>query len=220
MRIIELFSALILAILLIPVLIPVILILWITGEKKIFFLQERIGYRLSRFKIIKFATMLEDSPNIGAGTITEREDPRILPFGRILRKTKINEVPQLLNIVLGHMGFVGPRPCVERDLVGISDSELEVIWSVRPGITGISSIVFRNEEKILHAQENPRLYYDMVITPYKKDLNIWYAINKNTSLDLKLILITVVVVLFPKNSLVYSIIKDLPEPPKELRNYV
>lgn len=220
MRLIELLSSIILIIIFTPIIIPVVAILSFTGEKEIFFLQERIGHRQRRFKIIKFATMLKDSPNIGAGTITERNDPRILPFGHLLRKTKLNEIPQLLNIAFGQMGFVGPRPCVERDLVGITDTERQEIWSVRPGITGISSIIFRDEEQILHSEDEPRLFYDLYITPYKKDLNIWYARNKNLWLDVKLIIITAFVVLFSNSKLVFTLIKNLPEPPKELRKYV
>lgn len=220
MRALEILCSVIMLIFFIPVFVPIVVILMFTGEKEIFFLQERIGYRLTRFNMIKFATMLKDSPNIGAGTITERNDFRILPFGRFLRKSKINELPQLVNIACGQMGFVGPRPCVERDLKGIKESDLEEIWSVRPGITGIASIVFRNEEKILHAQEDPRLFYDRYITPYKKDLNIWYVKNKTFWLDLKLIFITATVVLLPNSNILYSMIKNLPSPPNKLLRYL
>ena len=93
-----------------PLLIPVMLVLALTGEGKIFFRQERIGKGMKAFKLLKFATMLENSPNMGSGTITTKNDPRILPVGRLLRKTKINELPQLINIFLGDMSIIGPRP--------------------------------------------------------------------------------------------------------------
>ena len=96
-----------------PLLIPVVIILKLTGEHYIFYTQERIGLGGKPFGLLKFATMLKNSPNMGAGDITTHNDPRVLPFGRILRKTKINELPQLFNIFLGDMSIIGPRPLTE-----------------------------------------------------------------------------------------------------------
>ena len=118
MRFIDLcFSSLGLIILL-PLFLAVAILLKFTGEGDIFYLQERIGLNGKTFFIIKFATMLRNSPNIGSGTITSKNDSRILPVGKILRKTKINELPQLLNVLFGDMSIIGPRPHVECDLVG------------------------------------------------------------------------------------------------------
>ena len=97
-----------------PLLIPVVIVLKMTGEGKIFYLQKRIGEEGNFFNLYKFATMLEDSPNIGSGTITMKDDPRILPFGKYLRKSKINELPQLLNIFFGDMSVIGPRPLTKQ----------------------------------------------------------------------------------------------------------
>ncbi len=97
-----------------PLLIPIALLLKLSGEGEIFFLQERVGKNREMFKLYKFATMLKDSPNIGTGTVTMKNDPRILPIGAFLRKTKINELPQLLNVFLGHMSLIGPRPQAQR----------------------------------------------------------------------------------------------------------
>ena len=97
-----------------PVLIPIMFLLRFTGEGDIFYLQTRIGLNKKRFEVIKFATMLKDSPNMGTGPITTRNDPRVLPVGRVLRKTKINELPQLINIIMGTMSIVGPRPLMEK----------------------------------------------------------------------------------------------------------
>jgi len=108
-----LFSTLFL-IMLIPLFIIVIPILKFTGEGEIFFLQDRIGKDGKKFKLIKFATMLKDSPNMPLGTLTIKNDPRILPFGGILRKTKVNELPQFINVLLGDMSIIGPRPQTEQ----------------------------------------------------------------------------------------------------------
>ena len=102
-----LFSALALLVLS-PLLLPIVLILKLSGEGEIFFLQERIGKGGQVFKLFKFATMLKDSPNIGTGTVTMKGDPRVLPVGKFLRKTKINELPQLLNIFFGDTSVIGP----------------------------------------------------------------------------------------------------------------
>ena len=94
-----------------PLLVPIVITLRLTGEGEVFFLQERIGKGGENFKLFKFATMLKNSPNIGTGTVTMRGDPRVLPVvGTFLRKTKINELPQLLNIFFGDMSIIGPMP--------------------------------------------------------------------------------------------------------------
>ena len=94
-----------------PLLVPVSIILRLTGEGEVFFLQERIGKGGKKFKLFKFATMLKNSPNIGTGTVTMRNDPRVLPVGKLLRKTKINELPQLLNIFIGDMSVITAAHC-------------------------------------------------------------------------------------------------------------
>ena len=109
-RIFDIIFATIALFLLSPLLIPIIIILRFTGEGEIFFIQKRIGMNKNNIKLFKFATMLKDSPNLGSGTVTLHNDPRILPFGSWLRKTKINELPQLINILIGDMSIIGPRP--------------------------------------------------------------------------------------------------------------
>lgn len=216
MRYLDLLLSCLLIVILLPFLLPIMCILKFSGEGYIFYWQDRVGRNLDPFLICKFATMLKDSPSLGAGTITEKDDPRILPFGRVLRKTKINELPQLYNVLVGQMSFVGPRPCVRRDLEGISECDLRKVWSVPPGITGIASVIFRNEEDILHQKFDGRLFYDEVITPYKTKLNLWYADNKSLSNDLKIMILTMLVVVNGDTSLVYRWFNDLPLPPEEL----
>ena len=129
-------------ILLSPLLIPVIFILKITGEGEIFYIQKRIGRNGNEFGLLKFATMLKNSPNIGAGEITIHNDPRVLPVGKFLRKTKLNELPQLFNIILGDMSLVGPRPMVPNTYANYPKEAQFILNKVRPGLTGIGSIFF------------------------------------------------------------------------------
>ena len=133
----------------IPVFIPVMIILRFTGEGEIFYSQKRIGYKNDEFKIWKFATMLKDSLNMGTGSITLENDFRVTNFGRFLRKTKINELPQLYNIILGEITIVGPRPVLEQDWLLYSEEIRNRIYCIKPGLTGIGSIVFRDEEAIV-----------------------------------------------------------------------
>ena len=105
-----------------PLTVPVVITLRLTGEGNIFFLQERIGKGGKNFKLFKFVTMLKNSPNIGTGTVTMRGDPRVLPVGTFLRKTKINELPQLLNIFFGDMSVIGPRPLTTQTFGAYSES--------------------------------------------------------------------------------------------------
>jgi lipopolysaccharide/colanic/teichoic acid biosynthesis glycosyltransferase len=209
------FSGLALIILL-PLFIPIILILKFTGEGEIFYLQERIGKDGKPFKLIKFATMLKNSPNIGTGTITVKDDPRVLPFGKFLRKTKINELPQLINILKGDMSIIGPRPQTQRCFLAFPKSSQEIIKQIKPGLSGIGSIVFRNEEKILDKNIDKLKFYDKVIAPYKGKLEEWYYKNRNIYTYFILIFLTIWAVIKSDTKLHFKILKDLPIPPQEL----
>ena len=211
-----LFSGLAL-LLLSPLLLPIAIILRCSGEGEIFFLQERIGRQGKVFKLVKFATMLKDSPNLGTGTVTMKDDPRVLPVGKFLRKTKINELPQLLNIFFGDMSVIGPRPLTARTFGSYSDSTQDVIQQVRPGLSGIGSIIFRGEEEIMHGATASVDFYDNVIAPYKGSLEEWFVANKGLYTYFMAIFITVWAVLFPKTRVAWRMFKDLPEPPSELK---
>ena len=128
-RLFDFVLALIAFILLLPIFIPVILILSVTGEKEVFYLQNRVGFRNKHFKIWKFATMLKNSENIGTGSITVRDDPRVFPFGQFLRKTKINELPQVINVLLGNMSIVGPRPLMLVDFQKYNLEQQKTIYN-------------------------------------------------------------------------------------------
>jgi lipopolysaccharide/colanic/teichoic acid biosynthesis glycosyltransferase len=213
------FSSLALAFLL-PVLLPVIIILRLTGEGEVFFLQERIGKGGRKFKLMKFATMVKNSPNIGTGTVTMKDDPRVLPVGKVLRKTKINELPQLINIFVGEMSVIGPRPLTSQTFAAYSQATQDTIKAVRPGLSGIGSIVFRGEEEIMQGDLATLNFYGDVIAPYKGALEEWFVTNKGLYLYFATIALTIWVILVPSRQLAWRIFSDLPEPPEVLKPLV
>jgi lipopolysaccharide/colanic/teichoic acid biosynthesis glycosyltransferase len=200
-----------------PLLIPIAIVLGLTGEGYIFFLQDRIGQHGKIFKLYKFATMLKNSPNLLTGTITIKNDPRILPIGNFLRKTKVNELPQLLNVLFGDMSIVGPRPLTEQTFGLYSLGTQRAVQKVRPGLSGIGSIIFRSEESILTNKKNALKFYSQVIAPYKGSLEEWYVQNNNLKIYFLIIIFTIWIVLFRSLNIVWKIFHGLPIPPKELR---
>jgi len=211
-RVIDFILSLIALIILTPILLPVIIILLRTGENYVFYFQQRIGYRNSKFRIIKFATMLKDSPNIGTKLHTTTTDPRILPFGKFLRSTKINELPQLFNILIGDMSIVGPRPLVDKTFDPYTENIKNSIYNIKPGLSGIGSIIFRNEEELMsNTKMNLDDYYREKIAPFKGELELWYQKNISFITDLKIILITIWIVVFSKSNIISFFFKNLPK---------
>ena len=158
--------------------------------------------------------MLKDSPNIGTGSITLRNDPRVTPRGGFLRKTKINELPQVFNILLGDISLVGPRPLVDKTFNAYSEEIRAEIYNVKPGLTGIGSIIFRDEEDLIsNSNEDPHVFYTRVIGPYKGALEMWYQENASVITDLKIIFLTAWVIIFSKSRLPFAMFKTLPERP-------
>jgi lipopolysaccharide/colanic/teichoic acid biosynthesis glycosyltransferase len=200
-------------IILLPVFIPVIIILRFSAEGEVFYFQERHGINNSRFKILKFATMLKNSMNMGSGSITLQNDPRVTRFGSFLRKTKINELPQIINILKGDMSLVGPRPLVTKTFNAYNEDVQSKIYNVKPGLTGIGSVIFRDEESIISAvkDEDPHEFYKRIIAPFKGELEIWYQLNCSFLLDLKLIFMTAWVIFVPSSKLYEKWFKDLPK---------
>ena len=199
-----------------PLLIPIAIALRLTGEGEVFFVQNRVGRNRKRLGLYKFATMLKNSPNLGTGTLTVKDDPRVLPLGRFLRKTKINELPQLLNILFGDMSIVGPRPQTQRCFDAFPIASQDAIVKVRPGLSGIGSIIFRDEENLMHSSSDPNHFYDTVIMPYKGKLEEWYVANRNIRTYLLCIIITAWTVVFPDSAVVWKVFPALPKPPDEL----
>lgn len=200
-----------------PLLLPLALALRLTGEGKIFYVQQRIGRHGRPFGVLKFATMLENSPNLGTGTVTLKNDPRILPLGGVLRKTKLNELPQLLNILLGDMSVIGPRPQTQRCFDAFPVELQSIIVKVRPGLSGIGSIVFRDEEELLHQSADAERFYDQVIMPYKGRLEEWFVAHNNVVTYLVTIALTAWAVALKDASIAFRVFKTLPEPPPELK---
>lgn len=198
-----------------PLLIPVIIGLKLTGEGYVFYKQERVGYRNSKFLIWKFATMLKDSANMPGGIMTTKSDPRITPMGGFLRKSKINELPQLFNIFFGHMSVVGPRPVMRVSFKAYPKEVQKVIYNVKPGLTGIGSIIFRDEEEIITKVktdgEDTWDFYKNMIYPFKGSLELWYQKKKSFSLDLQLIFLTIWVIVYPDSRIYEKWFRDLPK---------
>jgi len=213
-RIIDVLLSILALLALFPLFMPIVIILLLTGEHKVFYLQNRVGYKNKNFKIIKFATMLSNSANMGSGSLTLKNDPRVLPFGTFLRKTKINELPQILNIIIGDLSIVGPRPQMQVDFEKYSDDVQKKIYEVRPGLTGIGSIIFRDEESLISLaaeNENPHDFYKRVIAPYKGELELWYHSHRSVFLDSQLIFMTAWAIVSPETRLYEKWFEDLPK---------
>ncbi|MDB9963295.1 sugar transferase [Pseudomonadales bacterium] len=199
-----------------PFLLLVVVILRCTGEGEVFYIQERVGRGGNSFGLYKFATMLKNSPNIGAGEITVRGDPRVLPFGKFLRRTKLNELPQLWNIFIGDMSVVGPRPMVLNTYSHYPEEARQKLDTMRPGLTGIGSIVFRDEERYLADRDKPMEFYREHIIPYKCELELWYCENNTIGLYIKIILVTAWVVVFSSRAIVDRVFEGIPSLPDSL----
>ncbi|MCX6266659.1 MAG: sugar transferase [Bacteroidetes bacterium] len=170
-----------------PLLLMVAVGVKISSRGPVFFLQKRVGKDGRLFTIIKFRTM---TANDGINTVTAVNDHRITKFGAFLRKWKIDELPELINILVGDMSFVGPRPDVPgyADLLKGNDRK---ILTLRPGITGPASLKYYNEEEILASVGNPKEYNDQVIFPDKVRINLKYLERSSLAEDLKIIFLTI-----------------------------
>ena len=216
-RFFDIFFSLIALLLLSPLLVPLVITLRLTGEGEVFFLQERIGKHGKTFNLFKFATMQKNSPNIGTGTVTMKNDPRVLPIGRFLRKTKINELPQILNILNGDISIIGPRPLTDQTFSLYHKRTQDFIKKVQPGLSGIGSIIFRDEEEIMHGSKASVDFYASVLAPYKGELEEWFVKNKGLYIYFAAIFVTVWAVIIPRTNIAWRIFKGLPKPPNELK---
>jgi lipopolysaccharide/colanic/teichoic acid biosynthesis glycosyltransferase len=214
-RVFDIISSFIACIILSPILVPIMFLLRLTSEGEVLYLQERIGLYKKPFMIYKFATMLKNSTKMSGGIITVKNDPRVTFMGGFLRKSKINELPQLINILLGDMSLVGPRPVMRVSFEAYPSEIQKVIYNVKPGLTGIGSIIFRDEEELItnvknHGGNTWEFYKDKIY-PFKGELEIWYQKNKSFLLDLKLVFMTAWVIFYPNSKLYSKWFKDLPK---------
>lgn len=199
-----------------PLMALIAITLRFTGEGEVIYRQIRIGKGGREFTLLKFATMMKRSPTMGSGELTLPNDPRVLPLGRTLRKTKLNELPQLINVVAGDLSLVGPRPQTRQYYSYYSAADRLWISSIRPGLSGLGSILFRDEERLLSRVADPVAFDTQIITPYKGQLEHWFAVNQSISLYLELIITTVLVVLVPSRGLTERLRRRIPPPPAEL----
>lgn len=176
-----------------PVLLGIALIIAFTSKGGVFYRQNRVGRFGRDFRIFKFRTMYVDSDKKGLLTVGGR-DPRVTNVGYYLRKYKIDELPQLINVFLGDMSFVGPRPEV-RKYVDLYNDEQRKVLNVHPGITDLASIEYRNENEILSKQSEPEKYYIDVIMPAKLSINLKYIENRSLFKDINVILKTLKAIL-------------------------
>lgn len=209
-RFFDFLFSLIAIIILLPFMIPLILILLFSGEHEVFYGQKRIGYKNKEFRIWKFATMIKDSPNIGTGEITLRNDPRVTKVGGFLRRTKINELPQLLNVLFGDMSIVGPRPLMKKSFEQYAEDVKAVVYNSPPGITGVGSVIFRDEEKIVSESKDIQETYRKIFD-YKGKVEQWYQNKKSFYTDLMIIFLTAWSLLFPFSHLIYKVFPSLPK---------
>jgi lipopolysaccharide/colanic/teichoic acid biosynthesis glycosyltransferase len=217
-RILDVFLSSFALIVFFPFGLLIVLVLKFTGEGEIFYIQDRIGKEGRRFGLLKFVTMLKNSPAMGAGDVTVKDDPRVLPIGKFLRKTKLNEVPQLINILVGDMSIVGPRPQTPKNFDYFPSEGKQVILSMRPGLTGIGSIVFRDEETIVERSgSSVEDCYRQIIGPYKAELESWYRERQNVITYFLLIAITAWVIIRPRSEIYRRIWSSLPPLPDTLR---
>ena len=216
-RFFDIVASMIALLILSPLLVPIIIGLKLTGEGHIWYFQERVGFKTKLFNIWKFATMLKDSPNMSGGYITTKRDSRLTPMGDFLRKSKINELPQLINILRGDMSVVGPRPVMSVSFAAYPEDVKKVIYNVKPGLTGIGSVIFRDEEELITKVKEDGgdiwSFYKNDIYPFKGKLEKWYQENTSFSTDVKIIFLTAWVIIFPKSNLMAKIFKDLPKRP-------
>lgn len=217
-RLFDMTLSMITLIILSPILLTVAIALRITGNK-IFYTQKRIGLNAKVFDVLKFTTMIENSENMGSGTTTLKNDSRVLPIGKFLRKSKLNELPQLLNILKGDMSLIGPRPQDIEGFQAFSKDKQEIIVLVRPGLSGVGPIFFRDEDEMIERSmsKDKKLFYLENFSPYKGEIEAWYVQNKSLYLYFKLIIMTLYVVLAPHQKINYKkTFKAFPVPPTEL----
>ena len=182
-----------------PILLPAMFLIWKEDKKSPFYVRPRLGKNGKSFKMIKLRSMEVDADKSGVVS-SSGSDMRITPIGHKVRKYKLDELIQLWNVLIGDMSLVGPRPNVkdETDLYTNVEKEL---FSVRPGITDFSSIVFSDEGDILKGKDNPDLAYNQLIRPWKSRLGLIYIKNQSFLLDIKMIIYTLVAIFSKQRAL-------------------
>jgi len=184
---------------LLPIIILLMIIIWMQDFHSPFYMAPRVGKGGKIFKMIKFRSMVMNADLSGVDS-TSRNDPRITLIGHFIRSYKLDELPQLFNVLIGDMSFVGPRPNVKRDIDIYTNVE-KILLDLRPGITDFASIVFSDEGVILQNSSNPDIDYNQLIRPWKSRLGLVYVANKSLSLDIRLIILTIGAIFYTERAL-------------------
>ena len=172
-----------------PILLPVIILVYLQDFYSPFYISSRVGKNGSIFKMVKLRSMIKNADKSGVDS-TSANDNRITPVGHFIRKFKLDELTQLINVFVGNMSFVGPRPNIKRETDLYTSVEKNLL-KVKPGITDIASIVFSDEGDILKNSKDPDIDYNQLIRPGKSELGLFYVKNSNILLDINLIFITI-----------------------------
>lgn len=182
-----------------PFILVFMALIWLQDHCSPFYIAPRALSRDRTFRMMKLRSMVKNADRLG-GASTAANDRRVTWLGRLIRKTKFDEVPQLWNVLVGEMSLVGPRPQVMRDVALYTEEEYN-LFNVRPGVTDIASIVFSDEGEILKGSSNPDLKYNQVIRPWKSRLGLFYAKHQSIAIDLQLIGLTLVAVVSRRRAL-------------------
>ncbi len=177
-------------ILLSPLLLAIAICSKLTSTGPVLFRQQRVGWRGQPFEILKFRTMVADAGDRGP-LLTVLNDPRITSMGRVMRRFKLDELPQLINVLRGEMSLVGPRPQIPSVVSHYPDSVHDVVFSVRPGITDPATLVYRDEEQVLAAVDDPQRYHIDRILPHKLAMYVHYVQCRSTTMDLRILMQTI-----------------------------
>ena len=189
-RLVDIFVSIMGIIVFLPIWIIIALLIKITSPGPILFTQDRPGYHKKIFKVYKFRTMYPGSEKMVKGKEVMKDDSRVTGFGKFLRRSKLDEIPQLWNVLKGDMSLVGPRPDVPGYVDCLTGEERDVL-KLKPGITGPASLKYRNEEILLTKVENPQKYNDEVVFPDKIRINLYYYRNYSFWKDLQMIVCTI-----------------------------
>tara|TARA_A100001388_G_scaffold277253_1_gene267645 strand:+ start:22026 stop:22757 length:732 start_codon:yes stop_codon:yes gene_type:complete len=189
-RILDIFGSIFGLLIFSPILLITIFLIWLEDKKSPFYIAERVGVKGKLFKMIKLRSMVINAYKTGVDSTSE-SDSRITSMGKFIRKYKLDELSQLLNVLLGDMSLVGPRPNVQNETNIYTKLEKNLL-NIKPGITDFSSIIFSDESKILKHYKDPDLAYNQLIRPWKSRLGLFYVENNNILIDLSIILITII----------------------------
>ena len=180
----------------------------------VLYFQKRMGYKNQPFYLWKYRTMIPDSTSKGSGALTLGNDPRITPSGRFLRAYKLDEIPQVMNVVKGDISIVGPRPVPIKNYEAYPENVKRRVYDSPPGITGIGSLIFRREGEILaDCGEDPNVFYKNEIAPYKAALELWYHKNASLWMDFKIMLLTIWVVFNRNDQVIFNFFESIPQHP-------